>query len=495
MTIDHATPDAVPEQGPSWQQRLLEPCDVAGVAFFRFAFGCVVLAHIVLYFSNDYLEYYFGPAPYHLSYFGFEWVQPLDLDGMRRVYYLMGLSAVGVALGLFYRLSAVILFVTFTYAFLAEAAQFQNHYYLMCLISFLLIIVPAHRSFSIDSILVPDKASAFIPNWCRLLLLFQLAVPYVYGGIAKLDGDWLHGLPVGIWLADSSDLPLVGPFLTERWMEWFICYAGLVIDLAVVPLLLWKRTRIMAACVLTAFHLCNSVLFPIDVFPWMSILAIPMFFEPNWPRRILRLSAPEDQSFPEQRQRVTSQRLKLTFAAVYVAWQLLFPFRHLLYPGNASWTEEGQQFAWRMMLRTKGVFVRVYATDGTTGQVVEVPIPMLLSQRQIIEFAQTPYQILVTARFFADRARLAGMKDVEIRTVAITSLNGRKAQLMIDPDLDLLTLEPSWRTQPGIIPLTEPRRIEPWDVPSDDWPAAIGYKLPETVLPTVPQRSQNPTTP
>lgn len=482
-----AEPSAIVESQETgtavWLRHLLAPCDIASVACFRMVFGGVVLAHVVLYFSNRTVDYYFGPPPYHLGYFGFEWVQALDADGMRRVYWLMAFSAVGVSLGLLYRLSAATLFVTFTYTFLAEAAQFQNHYYLMCLISFLLIFIPAHRSFSIDSLLVPEKASAVIPNWYRLLLLFQLAVPYVYGGIAKINGDWLHGLPVGIWMADRTDLPLIGPLLTERWMELFICYAGLVIDLTVVPLLLWQRTRIPAACVLIAFHLSNSVLFVIDVFPWLSILAIPMFFEPGWPRRLLRLPEPQAVSLPEGTISWRTHRLKLTLAAIFVVWQILFPFRHLLYPGNPSWTEEGQQFAWRMMLRTKGLYIRMYATDGSTGQTLDVPMAEYLTPRQMEMIAQSPYHIVMAARFFADRARDAGLKDVQIRTVVLASLNGRQAQLMMDPELDLLTVQPSLSPQEGIIPLTQPRRIEPWNVPLDDWPEAVNFTLPETVSP------------
>ena len=473
-----ATPSA-DSNPPPRKNLLLAPCDVAGIAFFRFVFGSVVLAHVALYFHGHLIEYYFGSAPHHLTYFGFEWVQPLELKGMKALYVVMGLSAAGVALGLLYRLSAIVLFLTFTWCFLAEAAQFQNHYYLMCLLAFLLALMPAHRSFSVDSILFPDKACGFLPNGWRLLLIFQISLPYVFGAIAKLDGDWLNGIPVGIWMEAKNDLPLIGPQLTERWMEWFICYAGLVIDLAAVPALLWKPTRIPMTCVLVAFHLCNSVLFPIDVFPWLSIFSLPLFYAPDWPRRWLRLPSPDPATYipPASDGRL---QLKYGLLALYIAWQTLLPLRHWLYPGNPSWTEEGQLFAWRMMLRTKGLFVRVYATDGRTGRTVEVPITYLLSPRQLAVFAESPYQILATSRFFAERAQEFGLQDVEIRTVAIVSLNGREPQLMLDPELDLLTIEPGIGPQPGILPLTQPRRTEPFDVPSDRWPEVAGVTLPTT---------------
>ena len=467
--------------------RLWAPCDVASVAFFRAGFALIVLWHIGLYFSANSIEYYFGRAPHHLSYFGFEWVRAFELDGMRRVYYLMAFAAVGVGLGLCYRVSAVLLFITFTYTFLAEAAQFQNHYYMMCLVAFLLVVIPAHRSFSIDSILVPDKASGVIPNWCRWLLIFQIAIPYIYGGIAKLNGDWLHGMPVGLWVSEKSHLPLIGPLLTERSTAWFISYTGVIFDLSIVPLLLWPRTRKWAFAIVVVFHLSNTVLFDIDVFPWMMILATTILFSPDWPRRLLRLdeSAVEstaDSSAPNQS---FCRQLLVGLVSIYVLWQVSFPFRYFLYPGNPSWTEEGQQFAWRMMLRRKDVFCRIYATDGPSRRVAEVPLDRLMSFRQLHELATSPSQLVACAPFFADRAHGIGFRDVEVRAIVLTSLNGRKPQLQIDPELNLLTLARSIRPQPGILPQTEPRREDAWDVPIDDWPKELGITLP-TTQPTLP---------
>jgi len=465
--------------------RLWAPCDVASVAFFRVIFALTVLAHVFLYFQGNLIEYYFGKPPHHLSYFGFEWVQAFDLDGMRRVYYLMTLAAIGVALGLLYRISAILLFVTFTYTFLAEAAQFQNHYYLMCLVAFLLIFIPAHRSFSIDSILVPDRASSVIPNWCRWLVMFQVGLPYFYGGIVKLNGDWLHAMPVGLWVAEKSHLPLIGPWLTERSAAWLLSYTGVVLDLFIVPLLLWKRTRKWAFAVVVGFHLSNAVLFDIDVFPWMMILATPILFSPGWPRKFLRLEDPtiKNNNHLAARPRSLTQRLTIGFVAIYLAWQLLFPLRNVFYPGSPSWTEEGQLFAWRMMLRRKDVFFRIYATDGLSRRVVEVPVHLLMTPRQRMELAVSPDQLVACAPFFAEKAREFGIRDVEIRAVVITSLNGRKPQLQIDPELNLLTVGRTIWPQSGIIPLTEPLREDAWDVPSQEWPRLLGIRPPVTQPP------------
>ena len=459
--------------------RLWAPCDAASVVWFRIFFALGMLMHLAVYFGiihdTNMVEYHFGLPQHHMSFFGFEWVKALGLDGMRRVYYLMGLAAIGVGLGLLYRASAIVLFVTFTYALLAEASQFQNHYYLMCLLAFLMILIPAHRSFSIDALLFPGKACSSVPNWCRWILMFQIAVPYFYGGIAKIDLDWLSGIPVGMLISEESDLPLIGPLLTERFTAVFITYAGLFFDLLIVPMLLWRRTRLWAFAAAVLFHITNSVLFSIDVFPWMMIFVTPILFPADWPRKLFRLPgrlAREECGIAVS----TGGRWLIGLLAVFVTWQVLFPFRHVLYPGDPSWTEEGQDFAWRMMLRRKDVLSYIYAIDGPSGRAVYVPVPRLMTYKQAVRMSTSPDQLVACAPFFAQKAREQGMRDVEIRALVLTSLNGRKPQLQIDPDLNLLTVKRSLWHQRGIIPLTEPRRSELWDVPMDDWPEAVGVE-------------------
>lgn len=469
-----------------WWRRLWDPCDVASVAFFRIAFAGIMVWHVARFLSNNWVEYYYVDSRHHLKYFGFEWVEPMMYGGaMRQMFYLMGFAAVGVGLGLFYRLSAITLFVTYTYSFLAEAALFQNHYYMMSLIAFLLVLIPAHRSFSLDALIFPENASPFIPNWCRWVLMLMVALPYVYGGIAKIDGDWLRAMPVGFWISEKSHLPVIGPYLTEHWVAWVVSYAGLILDLAIVPLLMWRKTRIPAYIVIVLFHVMNAALFNIDVFPWMMILLTTIFFAPDWPRRLLRLK-PAQAETGEPPSRTFWQKASLSVVGLFVVWQLVFPLRHWAYPGNPSWTEEGHQFAWRMMLRHKEVFIRFYATDGEKDETVQIPFDRMLNAKQLGEMAISPDQIVATADYFYDVARKVRMKDVSIRAVVIASLNGRKPQLMIDPDLDLLTVNRQWGHQPWIKELEEPFRSEPWDVPSADWPEVLGIELPEAVVPTAP---------
>ena len=80
--------------------------------------------------------------------------------------------------------------------------------------------------------------SALVPAWALWIVRFQVAVPYVYGGLAKLNGDWLAGEPIRSWLIARSAQSVVGPWLAQEWLVFTICYGGLVFDEGVTGQLL-----------------------------------------------------------------------------------------------------------------------------------------------------------------------------------------------------------------------------------------------------------------
>src|SRR5205085_12060921 len=159
----------------------------------------------------------------------------------------------------------------YTYCFLLNEARWFNHTYLICLFSFLLILVPANHALAIDVWLNPKLRSQTAPALALWLLRFQMGVVYFFAGIAKISPDWLRGEPMRTWLAETTQFPIIGRFFREQWVVYFLSYDSLLFDLLVVPFLLWRRTRMAAFCIAVVFHLLNAQLFPIDIFPWLAI--------------------------------------------------------------------------------------------------------------------------------------------------------------------------------------------------------------------------------
>ena len=104
---------------------------------------------------------------------------------------MLGVLAFLVMVGLWYRLAIALFWLAFTYVALLDKTQYLNHFYLVSLLSFLLIFVPANRAWSLDAYFWPQIARPDAPAWTLWILRFQVAIPYIYGGLAKLNGDWL----------------------------------------------------------------------------------------------------------------------------------------------------------------------------------------------------------------------------------------------------------------------------------------------------------------
>lgn len=277
-----------PQEGtlPTYWTRFFAPVDIASLIYFRIAFGTVMLWEVWRYFSHGWVKRYYIDPTFYFTYYGFGWVRPWPGDGMYLHFVALGALAICILLGLWYRISATLFFVGFTYVFLLDRTNYLNHFYLISLISLLMIVLPAHRAFSLDASRHPEIRSETAPAWALWVLRVQIGIPYFYGGLAKLNGDWLRGEPMRTWLAQNADFPIIGSLLTEEWMVYLFSYGGLLLDLLIVPILLWPRTRVLGYGVALMFHLLNASLFRIGIFPWFMIAATALFFRPDWPRLI-----------------------------------------------------------------------------------------------------------------------------------------------------------------------------------------------------------------
>ncbi|TDU70901.1 vitamin K-dependent gamma-carboxylase-like protein [Prosthecobacter fusiformis] len=472
--MDEISPSAqgtsVPSSSP-WSQRLhaflFSPVHIAWLVIFRIAFGGIMLWEVWRYFAMDRIRRYYIEPHFHFTYYGFEWVKPWEGDGMYHHFYALGALSICILFGLYYRLATTLFFLGFTYVFLLDQTQHLNHFYLVSLISFLLIFVPAHRAFSLDAWRMPKLHTTTVPGWSLWLLRAQIGLVYFFGGIAKMGPDWLAGEPMRSWLAARMDFPVIGPyFQDERVVAGFV-YGGLLLDLLVVPALLWKRTRIWAFLAAVAFHLLNARLFSIGIFPWFMLCATLIFFPADLPRRIWQsvLGKKSPASSPLLSMTTSpwtrSQHVTAVLLAAYFLVQILMPLRHWLYPGNVDWTEEGHRFSWHMKLRSKDAQATFLVTDLRNGHITEVYPGEYLTERQCGKMANRPDMILQFAHYLAEQLKRQDYEKVEVRAHIMASLNGRKPQLLVDPTVDLSREPRNLAPARWIMPLTEPLKRQP----------------------------------
>ena len=419
------------------------------------------------YFNHGWIARHFIEPSFHFTYYQFDWVRPWPGDGMYLHFSILGLLAVLIMAGLWYRISTTLFFLGFTYVFLLDQARYLNHFYLICLISLLLIFIPAHRAFSLDAWRHPRIRTDTAPAWTLWLLRAQIGVVYFYGGLAKLNQDWMSGESMRMYLSLRTDFPLIGPLFTEGWMIGLFTYSGLLLDLLVVPFLLWRRTRAFAFALAVVFHLLNARLFTIGIFPWFMIAATLLYFSPEWPRRLLGL---RPRAEPSKRRRAPSaeptlgqlQKAGIVLLAAYLTVQLLTSFRHFLYPGDVSWTGEGHRFSWHMKPGVKSGMSQFFATDPVTNKRWEVGPLDHLTPLQLRAIVGSPDMVLQLSHYIAEDLRRQGYGQIEVRARVLTSLNGRLPQALVDPTVDLAAQPRSFLAAPWITPLSHstPTRVK-----------------------------------
>lgn len=437
---------------------MTEQRDPAALVAFRIAFGGLVAISAIRFLAYGWIEPLFVRPQFRFSYWGFGWIPEVSPAGIHALFIALGLLGVLVAVGLFYRFATVALFAVFTWIQLLDVANYLNHYYLVSLLALLLAVMPLNASFSLDGWRKPSLKRDGFPAWCTALLRFQVATVYVFAGLAKLNSDWLlHAQPLSIWLTARSELPGLGALLDERRIAFAAAWGGFLFDSTVPLFLLWKRTRALAFVVVLGFHFATWVLFPIGMFPAIMVTSALVFFDPSWPRRLLRLRPVEPAAA-----RRAMPRWALALALSWCAVQVGLPLRAHLYGGNVSWHEQGMRFSWRVMTREKNGSVMFIVRSPKTGREWHVPPRRYLTRLQESEMSVQPDLILQLAHHLGDEWRRKGEGDVEVRVEALVSLNGRPAAALIDPTADLMRERDGLGPKAWILPTPEstPVRLE-----------------------------------
>jgi hypothetical protein len=455
-----------------WQQLLKlsnQPIDIASLVFFRVAFGVLMVGWCWIYLTSGRVTDLYVKPEFHFTYAYFAWVKPLPGNGMYLLFLVLLALAVLITVGYLYRIAATAFAVIFVYIFLLERTNYQNHYYLLSLISVWLPILPLNRYLSLDVAYGRTFELTTVPAWTLWLTQFHIGVPYFFGGVAKLTPDWLLGQPMGLYLAAKSSTPILGPLFSAPSAGLLFSWGGMLFDLLVVPALLWRRTRVFGFIASLLFHLANSTLFQIHVFPWFMIAATTIFFSPSWPRRLFSSAIPKIDSIEQTLPGCLSSKAAALILG-YVAFHLLWPLRSQFNSTDTSWTECNHLFAWRMMLRAKEVGIGYAIVDPETGQVGNVDHQQFISTEQAEKFGRDPELIVQMAHFIADKFELETGKRPQVHAFVLTSLNGRKPQLMIDPNIDLASFHTKpFESRTYVVPLVEPLRAVPWDIPVSQW--------------------------
>ena len=372
------------------------------------------------------------------NFIGLDWLQPLPGPWMYIYYAVMGILGIFVMIGYKYRLSILSFTLLWAGVYFMQKSSYNNHYYFLMILSAVMIAMPAHTYASVDAKLNPKLKSISMPNWCRLYFFLQLFILYTYAAIAKLYPDWLDLTVPRLLMESKQHYALVGNLLQYDLVVYFVAYGGILFDGLIIPMLLWKRTRKIAFFASIIFHLFNSFIFQVGIFPYLSLAFAVFFFEPKYIQNLFFKNKP----FYSENEVVKPGYAPVfkTIFVIYFIVQIALPLRHHCIEGDVLWTEEGHRMSWRMMLRTKSATTTYTVIDKATNKSTLINFDDYLSKKQRKPASSKPDVIWQFAQHLKKEYAKKGM-DVEVYVRAFVSVNGKPRQQLINPKVDLASVK------------------------------------------------------
>jgi hypothetical protein len=436
--------------------RPFELTSSAPLATFRMFFGLMMLFSLIRFWSNGWIETLYIDPNFHFKYFGFSWVS--DWGSYTYLLFIIcGLSTIFITLGLFYRYAIVIFFLSFTYIELIDKTTYLNHYYFISVLALLLLFIPANATFSIDSKIFKNiKAKVY--NYHILSIKGLIFIIYFCAGLAKINSDWLlNAQPLSIWLPSKYDLPILGGFFFEQsWVHYLMSWGGMIYDISIPFLLIQKKTRWPAFVLVIIFHFLTAVLFPIGMFPYIMIVSCLIFFSTEFHEKIL-LFFKTDLDFKQNKPSDFHYFSKFEFIAIslLLLFQIIFPFRHYVYPGELFWHEQGYRFSWRVMLMEKKGYTQFKIVDSLSKSSFYVKNEDFLTNYQEKQMSFQPDFILEFAHYLGEHYSQKGIENIQVFADSHVALNGRRNQRFIDPNKNLLEFNRGFKNKSWILPFND----------------------------------------
>ncbi|MEM8999471.1 MAG: HTTM domain-containing protein [Bacteroidota bacterium] len=418
-------------------QFLFKKIDNAQLIVFRVLYGILVCVECFGAIGTGWVRRTLIEPKFTFNFIGFEFLQPLPGNGMYVYFFIMGLLGVAITLGYKYRFSAFAFAFMWAGVYLMQKSSYNNHYYLLALLAFIMGALPANKDASIDARLNPTFRSHSMYNYIRWIIILQLFIVYTYASIAKLYGDWLDFSIIEILMRAKKDYFLIGEFLQLKWVHKIVAVFGIIFDLMVIPALLWKPTRKIAFGLSIFFHLFNSYVFRIGIFPYLSLAFCVFFFELKTVRKVFWfLLKKKKVEVEEGIHPPKNHKWILGALGVYFTIQLLLPLRHHTFKDDVLWTEEGHRLSWRMMLRSRTGHIKVKVVNQETGKRTRIKLEDYLTKKQKRKVACYPDFAWQFAQYLKKEYAKKGEK-IGVLVESKVRVNGSPSRVLIDPQTDL----------------------------------------------------------
>ena len=418
---------------------LAQPIRSEKISLFRMFFGAVLLVQTLYFYAIDFIQNDVVDPVLHFPYHGFSFIEVLAPGVMQLFLFLMLLSSIAFIIGYRTRLFSWFYLLPFTYLFLIDKGYYNNHYYLILLLLLLFCFIQSDLRLSIS------KGSQKVNyRWEEWILLFQFSIVFIYAGLNKINVYWLFNHePIHHILLAKASLSNSG-FWSSAFLEYTMVWGGVLFDVFIVPLLLWKKTRTIGVLLFLFFNGMNTLLFydigEIGVFPLLMLSSLVLFYPSTSILTFLnRVFSYKSKSLYNGEKPDLKPLTKVLISA-YVVLQILLPLRHHLFKGNVDYTGEGQRFSWRMKSVYKDFKIMFILKDEQKGIEASLDPRTVLTVKQYTNLGYYPELILPVSDNLRQAALEKGVLDPKIYVDYKVAFNGLASQYIVSPNAELSTL-------------------------------------------------------
>lgn len=413
---------------------LFKNIDNSSLIVFRIIFGLLCFLESIGAIFTGWVKKTLIEPNFTFNFIGLEVLQPLPGSWMYAYYIIMGVFGLGIMLGYKYRLSIIAFTIMWAATYFMQKASYNNHYYLLILLCAIMALLPAHKYASLDVKRNPSIKSISMPSWCKWIFVIQLFIVYTYASVAKIYPDWLDLTMPKLLMEGKRNYPIIGEFLQNDFMPYLVGYGGILYDGLIIPLLLFKPTRKLAFYSSLFFHLFNSVVFQVGIFPFLALAFSLFFFESE---KIRNIFLKKKALYTGNEISVKSYKpILVGLGLIYFTIQIALPLRHHFIKDNVLWTEEGHRLSWRMMLRSKQGTTSYKITNHTKDTTFRVNLNNYLTKKQQ-NLAHTKPDVMWQFSQHLKKEYKKKGDSISVYIKSSLSVNRKPFQKFTDQDVDI----------------------------------------------------------
>lgn len=224
-----------------------------------------------------------------------------------------------------------------------------------------------------------------------------------------------------------------------------------------------SRLKIYLQILCATFHLMNSRLFSIGMFPWVCLAELPLFYDRSWPKLLYKSMIKSDSESrdkkPQKKPPQTikfKQKLVVCLILFYCSSQAVLPYSHFITEGYNGWTNGIYGYSWDMMMHAWDTTLTVVEIVDSNNNDHHFLHPNAFSVNdRWTKHPDMAYQYAhCIQRNLIENQTKIDPRNLSIYFDAWSSLNGRFQQRMFDPTVDMLKVDWSpFRKVPWMKPL------------------------------------------